>query len=44
MDIDDSSAAPSEPVNIPIPPGYWRLGTPHPKAKTLVLRFAKKGL
>lgn len=29
-------------ITIPIPPGYWRLGEKHPKAKCLLLRFAFK--
>lgn len=29
-------------ITIPIPPGYWRLGDKHPKAKCLLLRFAFK--
>lgn len=28
-------------ITIPIPPGYWRLGNPHPKSKCLLLRFGK---
>ncbi|KAF7277954.1 uncharacterized protein LOC143199948 [Rhynchophorus ferrugineus] len=27
-------------ITIPIPPGYWRLGVPHPKTKCLLIRFA----
>ncbi|XP_030761719.1 nuclear cap-binding protein subunit 3-like [Sitophilus oryzae] len=26
-------------ISIPIPPGYWRLGVPHPKTKCLLVRF-----
>lgn len=29
-------------ITIPIPPGYWRLGQKHPKAKCLLLRYAFK--
>lgn len=29
-------------ITIPIPPGYWRLGTKHGKAKFILLRFALK--
>ncbi|XP_028129241.2 nuclear cap-binding protein subunit 3 [Diabrotica virgifera virgifera] len=29
-------------ITIPIPPGYWRLGDKHPKAKCLLLRYAMK--
>ncbi|XP_023236863.1 nuclear cap-binding protein subunit 3-like [Centruroides sculpturatus] len=29
-------------VPIPVPPGQWRLGVSHPKAKALLLRFATK--
>lgn len=29
-------------IKIPIPPGYWRLGKNHPKAKCLLLRFGLK--
>lgn len=29
-------------ITTPIPPGYWRLGTKHPKAKFLLVRFAFK--
>ncbi|XP_057670791.1 nuclear cap-binding protein subunit 3-like [Diorhabda carinulata] len=29
-------------INVPIPPGYWRMGDKHPKAKCLLLRFAFK--
>ncbi|XP_072387420.1 uncharacterized protein [Diabrotica undecimpunctata] len=29
-------------ITIPIPPGYWRLGDRHPKAKCLLLRYALK--
>ncbi|KAJ8934164.1 hypothetical protein NQ314_013546 [Rhamnusium bicolor] len=29
-------------ITIPIPPGYWRLGEKHPKAKCLLVRFAFK--
>ncbi|KAF5279160.1 hypothetical protein FQR65_LT03406 [Abscondita terminalis] len=29
-------------ITVPIPPGYWRLGISHPKAKFLLLRFAFK--
>lgn len=31
-----------EALPIPVPPGHWRLGVPHPKAKALLLRFANK--
>jgi len=27
---------------IPVPPGHWRLGMPHTKAKSILLRFATK--
>ncbi|KFM64219.1 hypothetical protein X975_12954, partial [Stegodyphus mimosarum] len=30
------------PVDVPVPPGHWRLGIPHPKAKAILLRFATK--
>lgn len=29
-------------ISIPIPPGYWRLGDVHSKAKCILLRFAYK--
>lgn len=29
-------------ITIPIPPGYWRLGVPHPKSKCILLRYAFK--
>lgn len=29
-------------IQCPIPPGYWRLGTTHAKAKYILLRFAYK--
>ncbi|KAG8184857.1 hypothetical protein JTE90_016202 [Oedothorax gibbosus] len=29
-------------IDIPVPPGHWRVGEPHPKAKALLLRFATK--
>lgn len=29
-------------INIPIPPGYWRLGFPHEKAEFILFRFAKR--
>ncbi|KAL1494773.1 hypothetical protein ABEB36_010318 [Hypothenemus hampei] len=28
-------------ITIPIPPGYWRLGNPHPKSKCMLVRFGK---
>ncbi|XP_065156040.1 nuclear cap-binding protein subunit 3-like [Atheta coriaria] len=27
-------------INIPIPPGYWRLGAPHQKSTCILIRFA----
>ncbi|XP_015903609.1 nuclear cap-binding protein subunit 3 [Parasteatoda tepidariorum] len=30
------------PLNIPVPPGCWRLGIPHTKAKAILLRFATR--
>ncbi|KAG1657877.1 Nuclear cap-binding protein subunit 3 [Nymphon striatum] len=27
-------------ISVPIPPGYWRSGIPHEKAKAILLRFA----
>lgn len=32
----------TEIVDVPVPPGYWRLGLPHSKAKAILLRFAIK--
>ncbi|PRD27718.1 UNVERIFIED_CONTAM: ncbp3 [Trichonephila clavipes] len=32
----------TEVVEVPVPPGYWRLGLPHSKAKAILLRFATK--
>lgn len=29
-------------ISVPIPPGFWRLGKPHSKAKTILFRFAFK--
>ncbi|XP_054718072.1 nuclear cap-binding protein subunit 3-like [Uloborus diversus] len=45
MDIDqkeDVVTRDSPSVDVPIPPGTWRLGMPHPKAKAILLRFATK--
>ncbi|GIX70823.1 nuclear cap-binding protein subunit 3 [Caerostris extrusa] len=38
-----SSSSVLADVDVPIPPGYWRLGVPHPKAKAILFRFATKG-
>lgn len=51
MDVDapaadeksDANTVESTSVDIPVPPGHWRVGEPHPKAKALLLRFATKG-
>ncbi|KAF8785029.1 Nuclear cap-binding protein subunit 3 like protein [Argiope bruennichi] len=32
----------SEVVNVPVPPGYWRIGIRHPKSKAILLRFATR--
>ncbi|GFQ99886.1 nuclear cap-binding protein subunit 3 [Trichonephila clavata] len=32
----------TEVVEVPVPPGYWRLGLPHSKTKAILLRFATK--
>lgn len=48
MDVSDdsqeisSTSKSSASFDIPVPPGHWRLGSPHPKAKTVLLRFATK--
>ncbi|XP_046389708.1 nuclear cap-binding protein subunit 3-like isoform X1 [Ischnura elegans] len=39
---DDSQAANASEIDIPIPPGLWRLGKPTPKAKHILLRYALK--
>ncbi|GFS60508.1 piggyBac transposable element-derived protein 4 [Nephila pilipes] len=39
---DNSPKEESEIVDVPVPPGYWRLGLPHPKTKAILLRFATK--
>ncbi|KAJ8917758.1 hypothetical protein NQ315_005209 [Exocentrus adspersus] len=36
------NAADISEISISVPPGYWRLGEKHPKAKCLLLRFAFK--
>ncbi|KAK4875252.1 hypothetical protein RN001_011674 [Aquatica leii] len=47
-DVDDNENIKDEEtvnlsdISVPIPPGYWRLGVSHPKAKFLMLRFAFK--
>lgn len=40
MDVDKPAECPEEPIDVPVPPGHWRLGLPHPKAKAILLRFA----
>ncbi|GBN48570.1 hypothetical protein AVEN_103761-1 [Araneus ventricosus] len=39
---NDSSKVPAEVVDVPVPPGHWRLGVSHPKSKAILLRFATK--
>lgn len=29
-------------IDIPLPPGYWRIGYPHEKSQFILLRFAKR--
>ncbi|XP_035211643.1 nuclear cap-binding protein subunit 3-like isoform X2 [Stegodyphus dumicola] len=38
----DATSKDVPPVDVPVPPGHWRLGIPHPKAKAILLRFATK--
>lgn len=38
----DNSVVNVSDLNIPIPPGYWRLGESCPKAKYILLRYAKR--
>lgn len=45
MDVDDSSGHKfPQSVDIPVPPGRWRLGVAHAKAKNILLRFATKSI
>ncbi|CAL1265125.1 unnamed protein product [Larinioides sclopetarius] len=39
---NDSSKVAAEIVDVPVPPGHWRLGVAHPKSKAILLRFASK--
>lgn len=38
--IEETDENPS--LDIPVPPGSWRLAIPHPKAKSILLRFSTK--
>ncbi|KAG5872704.1 hypothetical protein JTB14_008798 [Gonioctena quinquepunctata] len=40
--VNLKNAVDIEEIKIPIPPGYWRLGEKHPKAKCILLRFSLK--
>lgn len=40
--VDDTDAIDLSEISCPIPPGYWRLGVSHAKAKYVLLRFAYK--
>ncbi|CAH0555498.1 unnamed protein product [Brassicogethes aeneus] len=40
--IDYKNAVDIEEITISVPPGFWRLGTRHPKSKCILLRFAFK--
>ncbi|KAJ8938877.1 hypothetical protein NQ318_016081 [Aromia moschata] len=40
--VDYKNSVDMSEIMIPVPPGYWRLGKNHPKAKSLLLRFAFK--
>ncbi|PSN38306.1 hypothetical protein C0J52_19161 [Blattella germanica] len=41
MSVDSDEVQASE-ITIPIPPGKWRMGVPHPKAKCILLRFSTR--
>jgi len=38
----DSDVVHASDIPIPIPPGKWRRGTAHPKAKCILLRFSTR--
>jgi hypothetical protein len=40
----DSDVVHASDIPIPIPPGKWRRGTAHPKAKCILLRFSTRAV